>query len=68
MKSIVLAAALTASATAGFAGGVNEAIMEKDVVEAAASSADHDFVVPLMLFLVVLTVLLGDDDGYIISI
>ncbi|MBD3763784.1 MAG: hypothetical protein IE927_03340 [Rhodobacterales bacterium] len=53
MKKLVLAAALTVAATATFAGGMAEPVMEPEVVEAATSSSSGGLIVPLLLLLVV---------------
>lgn len=52
MKKLALAAALTAFATASFAGGMAP-VMEPEVVEASTSSSAGGIVVPLLLLLVV---------------
>lgn len=52
MKKLALAAALTAVATASFAGGMAEPIMETEVVEASTSSSAGGLIVPLLLLLV----------------
>ena len=51
MKKLALAAALTVVATASFAGGMAEPVMEPEVVEAATSSSGG-VIVPLLLLLV----------------
>ena len=53
MKNLALAAALTAVATASFAGGMAEPIMEPAVVEASTSSSAGGIVVPLLLLLII---------------
>jgi hypothetical protein len=53
MKKLALAAALTAFATASFAGGLAEPVMEAEVVEAATSSSAGGIIVPLLLLLVI---------------
>lgn len=53
MKKLALAAALTAVATASFAGGFVEPVMEPEVVEAATSSSAPGIIVPLLLLLVI---------------
>lgn len=45
MKKLALAAALTAVATASFAGGLAEPVMEPEVVEATTSSSAGGIVV-----------------------
>jgi hypothetical protein len=52
MKKFALAAALTVVATASFAGGMAEPVMEPEVVEAATSSSAGGIIVPLLLLLV----------------
>jgi hypothetical protein len=56
MKKLALAAAMTAIATASFAGGMAEPVMEPEVVEAATSSSAGGIVVPLLLLLVIAAV------------
>jgi hypothetical protein len=56
MKKLALAAALTAVATASFAGGLAEPVMEPEVVEATTSSSAGGIIVPLLLLLVVAAV------------
>jgi hypothetical protein len=54
MKNIVLAAAFSAAASAGFAGSISEPIMEPEViVEEASGSSGGDIIVPLLLLLVI---------------
>jgi FtsH-binding integral membrane protein len=53
MKKIALAAALSLAATASFAGGLSEPVMEAPVVEAATSSSSGGILVPLLLLLVI---------------
>ncbi len=54
MKKLALAAALTAVATASFAGGMVEPVMEPEVVvKETSSSSSAGIVVPLLLLLVV---------------
>ncbi|MDQ7080328.1 MAG: hypothetical protein Q9M41_06635 [Paracoccaceae bacterium] len=53
MKSIALAAALSIAATAAFAGGMNQPVMEPVVVEQQASSSSGGGVIlPLIILLV----------------
>jgi len=53
MKSIALAAALSIAATAAFAGGMNQPVMEPVVVEQQASSSSGGGVIlPLVILLV----------------
>ncbi len=56
MKKLALAAALTAVATASFAGGVVEPVMEPEVVEAATSSSAGGIIVPLLLLVIIAAV------------
>lgn len=57
MKRIVLAAAFSAAATAGFAGNISEPVMEPEViVEEASGSSGGDIVVPLLVLLVIAAV------------
>ena len=53
MKKLALAAALTAVATASFAGGLAEPVMEPEVVEATTSSSAGGIIVPLLVLLLV---------------
>lgn len=53
MKKLALAAALTVVATASFAGGMVEPVMEPTVVEAQTSSSAGGIVIPLLLLVVV---------------
>ena len=54
MKTLVLAAAFTAAASAGFAGNISEPLLEPEViVEEASSSSSGDIVIPLLLLLVI---------------
>ncbi len=53
MKSIALAAALSIAATAAFAGGMNQPVMEPVVVEQqASSSSGGGIILPLIVLLV----------------
>jgi hypothetical protein len=56
MKKLALAAALTAVATASFAGGMVEPVMEPEVVEAATSSSAGGIIVPLLLLVIIAAV------------
>ena len=56
MKKLALAAALTAVATASFAGGLVEPVMEPEVVEAATSSSAGGIIVPLLLLVIIAAV------------
>jgi hypothetical protein len=53
MKKFALAAALTVAATASFAGGLSEPVMEPEIVEAATSSSSGGIIIPLLLLLVI---------------
>jgi hypothetical protein len=53
MKKLALAAALTVVASASFAGGLAEPVMEPEIVAAATSSSAGGIVVPLLLLLVI---------------
>jgi hypothetical protein len=53
MKKLALAAALSVVATASFAGGMAEPVMEPEIVAAATSSSAGGIVVPLLLLLVI---------------
>ena len=53
MKKLALAAALTVVASASFAGGMAEPVMEPEIVDAATSSSAGGIVVPLLLLLVI---------------
>ena len=58
MKKLVLAAALSIVATGAFAGGLEEPVMEPEiVVEEASSSSDGGILVPLTLLVIVAAVL-----------
>lgn len=56
MKKVVAAssALVFAGTLTAFAGGLAEPTMEPEVIEAATSSASHDFLVPLFLLLFIL--------------
>lgn len=62
MKKIVLAAAFTAAATAGWAGNISEPVMEAPVIveETAASSSAAGIWIPLVLLAVVAAVVAAD--------
>ncbi|WP_317056476.1 hypothetical protein [Roseovarius rhodophyticola] len=62
MKRFVLAAAFTAAATAGFAGNIEEPVIEAPVIveETAASSSAAGVWVPLVLLAVVAAVIAAD--------
>jgi hypothetical protein len=53
MKKLALAAALTVVASASFAGGLAEPVMEPEIVAAATSSSAGGIIVPLLLLLVI---------------
>ncbi|MWD27850.1 hypothetical protein E0K89_010230 [Aquicoccus sp. SCR17] len=58
MKKLVLAAALSASASTAFAGNMAEPVMEPPVIveETAASSSSAGLIVPLILLALVVAV------------
>ncbi len=62
MKKLVLAAALTAAASTGFAGSYQEPVMEAPVIveETAASSSAAGIWVPLLLLAIVAAVIAAD--------
>ncbi len=62
MKRLVLAAAFTAAATTGFAGNIEEPVIEAPVIveETAASSSAAGVWVPLVLLAVVAAVIAAD--------
>ena len=60
MKKIALAAALSVSASTGFAGGIAEPVMEPEVVAAATSSSASGVIVPLLLLLILAAALSGE--------
>ncbi len=53
MKKIALAAALSVTAPAAFAGGFVEPQMEREVVKASTSSSSAGVIVPLLLLVVI---------------
>jgi hypothetical protein len=59
MKKLVLAAALTASATAAFAGGKSEPVIEAPVIVEEVTGSSSGIVVPLVL-LAILAVAVAD--------
>ena len=62
MKKLVLAAAFAGTATAGFAGNMEEPVMEAPVIveETAASSSAAGVWVPLVLLAIVAAVVAAD--------
>jgi hypothetical protein len=52
LTKFLLAAALVATASTAFAGGIAEPVMEPEVVAAATSSSVGGIIVPLLLLLV----------------
>ena len=54
MKKLVLAAALSAAATTGFAGSVADPIIEAPVVVEEANGSSGGVVLPLILLAVIL--------------
>ncbi len=62
MKKLALAAAFTTAATAGFAGNIEEPVIEAPVIveETAASSSAAGVWVPLVLLAVVAAVIAAD--------
>ncbi|MGV6810903.1 MAG: hypothetical protein ACWA47_01535 [Brevirhabdus sp.] len=52
MKKIALAAAITMTATAVFAGGMAEPMIEPEVIETATSSSSGGLLIPLLLIAV----------------
>ena len=57
MKKLVLAAALTASASTAFAGGMAEPIIEAPVVVEETTGSSAGIVVPLILLAVLVAAL-----------
>ena len=53
MKNLVLAAALTAAATASFAGSYSEAVIEAPVIIEEAGSSPNSILLPLVLLALV---------------
>ena len=62
MKKFLLAAAFTAAASAGFAGNIDEPVIEAPVIveETAASSSAAGVWVPLVLLAIVAAVVASD--------
>jgi len=62
MKKLVLAAALSAAASTGFAGNMEEPIMEAPIIveETSASSSAAGIWIPLVLLAVVAAVVIAD--------
>ena len=58
MKKLVLAAALTAAASAGFAGSVADPVIEAPVIVEDTTGSSGGIVVPLILLAVVAAVAL----------
>lgn len=56
MKNLVLAAALTAAATASFAGSYSEAVIEAPVIIEEAGSSSNGILLPLVLLALVAAV------------
>jgi len=52
MKKIALAAAITLTATAAFAGGMADPIIEPEIIETATSSSAGGLLIPLLLIAV----------------
>jgi len=52
MKKIALAAVVTMTATAAFAGGMADPIIEPEVIETATSSSSGGLIIPLLLIAV----------------
>ncbi len=53
MKKIALAAALAATASTAYAGGLVEPVMEPAVVEAKTSSSAGGILIPLLILILV---------------
>jgi|AntRauMFilla1563_2_1112583.scaffolds.fasta_scaffold61006_1 hypothetical protein len=49
MKKIALAATLSIAATAGFAGGLDEPIVEPVIIEEDTSGSNASWVIPVIL-------------------
>jgi len=49
MKKIALAAVITMTATAAFAGGMAEPMIEPEIIETATSSSAGGLIIPLLL-------------------
>lgn len=61
MKKIVLAAAITAiAATASYAGGMAEPVMEAPVIVEEAASSSGGLLVPLLLLVLVAAAVASD--------
>ncbi|MCI2399964.1 hypothetical protein [Aliiroseovarius subalbicans] len=62
MKKFLLASAITLTATSAFAGALSDPIVEADVIveEAAGSSTDGSWLVPVM-FLILLLSTMGNN-------
>lgn len=52
MKKIALAAAITLTTTAAFAGGMADPIIEPEIIETATSSSAGGLLIPLLLIAV----------------
>jgi len=52
MKKIALAAVITMTATAAFAGGMAEPMIEPEIIETATSSSAGGLIIPLLLLAV----------------
>ena len=53
MKKFALAVAVAAFATSASAGGLDDPIVEPDVIETTTGSGDHGWLVPLFLVLLI---------------
>lgn len=62
MKKLALAAAFAVSLTPVHAGGLNEAVMEPEVIEQASSSSGG-IILPLLLLLVVTIAVTSNGGG-----
>ncbi len=60
MKKLALAAALSVAATAAFAGGLAEPIMEPAVIIEETTSSSGGIIIPLLLLAVVVAVVVSD--------
>lgn len=62
MKKLALAAAFAGAITPAHAGGLNEAVMEPEVIEQASSSSGG-VILPLLLLLVVAVAISSNGGG-----
>lgn len=53
MKKLALAAALSVAASTAFAGGMDDPIIEPEIIETATSSSEGGLLVPLLFLVLV---------------